>query len=132
MIHYRILLNSSDKEQGKHHQDVGLGIFFSLASLKPMHCYNCIITYDIIHSNSHPAAIDPSQGIFTAPEGGNYFFQFHGLVKEHKQAKVQVIFAVFYYSYNSVKSSELDSILSSILLHFLLVSYQQCTKTLHV
>ena len=110
------------------------GIFFSLASLKPMHCYNCIITYDIIHSNSHPTAIDPSQGIFTAPEGGNYFFQFHGLVKEHKQAKVQVTFVVFYYSYNSASnlSSEFDSILSSILLHFLLVSYQQCAKTLHV
>ena len=98
-----------------------------------MHCYNCIISYDIIHSNSHPAAIDPSQGIFSAPEGGSYFFQFHGLVKEHKQAKVQVIFVVFHYAYKSViQSSKLDSILGSILLHFLLVSYQQCTKTLHV
>ena len=101
MIRNTILLNFSDKEIGTHHQDVNPGIFFSLASLKPMHCYNCIITYDIIHSNSHPTAIDPSQGIFTAPEGGNYFFQFHGLVKEHKQAKVQVHFGVFYYSYNS-------------------------------
>ena len=87
-----------DKGQGKHRQEANPEIFFSLASLKPMHCYNCIITYDIIHSNSHPAAIDPSQGIFSAPEGGSYFFQFHGLVKEHKQAKVQVIFVVCYYS----------------------------------
>ena len=87
-----------DKEHNKHHQGVNQEIFFSLASLEPMHCYNCIISYDIIHSNSHPAAIDPSQGIFTAPEGGNYFFQFHGLVKEHKQAKVQVFLFYFHYS----------------------------------
>ena len=65
-------------------------IFFSFASLKPMHCYNCIITYDVTHANSHPESINPASGIFTAPENANYFFQFHALVKEHKQAKVQV------------------------------------------
>ena len=65
-------------------------IFFSLASSKSIHCYNCIITYDVSHVNSHPRAINPAVGIFIAPVKANYFFQFHALVKEHKQAKVQV------------------------------------------
>jgi len=66
-------------------------IFFSLASSKSIHCYNCIITYDVAHVNSHPRAIDPAIGIFVAPVKANYFFQFHALVKEHKQAKVQFL-----------------------------------------
>jgi len=66
-------------------------IFFSLASSKSIHCYNCIITYDVAHVNSHPRAIDPAIGIFVAPIKANYFFQFHALVKEHKQAKVQFL-----------------------------------------
>ena len=72
------------------HTNTDEDIFFSLASSKSIHCYNCIITYDVSHVNSHAEAIDPAIGIFVAPVKANYFFQFHALVKEHKQAKVQV------------------------------------------
>jgi len=84
----------------KHEQQISKGqtstktnedIFFSLASSKSIHCYHCIITYDVSHVNSHAEAIDPAVGIFIAPVKANYFFQFHALVKEHKQAKVQFL-----------------------------------------
>ena len=65
-------------------------IFFSLATSRAIECYNCIVTYNTVHSNSHPEAINPAHGIFTAPESSNYFFQFHGVTARHKQAKLRV------------------------------------------
>merc|ERR1719278_1577535 len=34
--------------------------------------------------------LDPSTGVFTAPLGGTYYFQFHGLVGPGHEARVQL------------------------------------------
>ena len=74
------------------------GVFFSLASRKDIECSKCIITYDstYVNSNDGSRAIDPETGIFEAPFTGNYFFQFHALVAQNKQARVQVLKLDFY------------------------------------
>ena len=84
------------KRQGRSLEDSSGDVHFSAQSSKKLCCNRCILKYDkmqvreklnqkyaLPQVNSGSGLI-PEEGIFKAPKEGNYYFQFHGLVRKKK------------------------------------------------
>ena len=92
-------LDKAQKRQGRSLEDSDRAsgdVHFSAQSSKKLCCNRCILKYDKMQARegnlknilsfflqvNSGSGLAPEEGVFKAPKEGNYYFQFHGLVRK--------------------------------------------------